>query len=63
MAQYLRDYVLPEAQRLAWEALTDEQRERYLAAAVKASGTKTSKSVLRRWSVQTGPNDGSDGTG
>lgn len=63
MPHDFRDFVLPTAQRLAWEALTDEQRERYLAAAVKASGTKTSKSVLRRWSVQTGPDEGGDGSG
>jgi hypothetical protein len=49
------DVVLAEAKTRAWEDLSDEQREVYLEASIRASGTRQPKSVIRRWAVQTGP--------
>ena len=49
------DQVLVDARKAAWDDLTDAQREVYLEAAVKLTGIKQPKNIIRRWAVQAGP--------
>ena len=54
------DVVLAAAKTLAWEKMSDKQREACLEEAVRGTGVKQSTSTIRRWAVQTGPGAGDD---
>jgi hypothetical protein len=50
---FLNDVILPEAMRLAWLALTDEQREAYPTQTVKSLKTKIPKKIIKDWASRT----------
>src|ERR1022692_1429510 len=54
-AMRYKDLVLGDAQRLAWESLSNQQREKFLKAGVRGTGRKLSDEIIRRWATDTGP--------